>query len=157
MLYERVKMSDNSAEKEERNQGNSIEVDAPKRVIHFCDGSVEEFSDEEVDSCDAPITENTEVDPKTLSWGPWTYHMLSSLGSKTLAGLDVVGEKIAWGLGITSPKYYYEIEEYKKTQEENNKEQEEQAGWSEPTNTAQINLNDVATSQPKSKHVNTVE
>jgi hypothetical protein len=32
-------------------------------------------------------------------------------GTRFLAVCDTVGEKLAWWLGITSPKYYYEIQE----------------------------------------------
>jgi hypothetical protein len=32
-------------------------------------------------------------------------------GSRFLGVCDSVGEKLAWWLGITSPKYYYEIQE----------------------------------------------
>jgi hypothetical protein len=34
-----------------------------------------------------------------------------SSGSRFLSVCDTVGEKLAWWLGITSPKYYYEIQE----------------------------------------------
>lgn len=37
-----------------------IQIRAPKRVIHCSDGVIEEFSDEEVDSCDK---EASSVDP----------------------------------------------------------------------------------------------
>ena len=32
-------------------------------------------------------------------------------GSRFVSVCDAVGEKLAWWLGITSPKYYYEIQE----------------------------------------------
>ena len=39
-------------------------------------------------------------------------------GSGFLGYCDFFGEKLAWALGITSPKYYYEIEDFKRQQEE---------------------------------------
>merc|ERR1712025_1107063 len=55
-------------------------------------------------------------------------------GSSVLAACDYVGESLAGVLGITSPKYQYEIDEYKRTVQEEKeiREQEsaEMAGWS---------------------------
>ena len=51
------------------------------------------------------------IDPKTLSWLPWTFWMAGTVGSGFLATCDAAGERLAWWLGITSPKYFYEIQE----------------------------------------------
>ena len=75
------------------------------------------------------------LDPKTLTWLPWFWHMSWLSGSTLLSYCDHYGEKLAWFFGITSPKYYWEIEEFKKMQEEEKerkkKEKEENFGWSE--------------------------
>merc|ERR1712110_184215 len=57
------------------------------------------------------------------------------MGSGFLGYCDFLGEKLAWALGITSPKYYYEIEDFKRSQEEEKEKQERMgvevgAGWS---------------------------
>ena len=48
---------------------------------------------------------------------------------------DYLGEKLAWGLGITSPKYFYELEEYKRSkqrdEERKAKMEEQMKGWRE--------------------------
>jgi len=47
-----------------------------------------------------------------------------------LKACDYMGEKLAWWLGITKPKFLYEIEEYKrmkKEQEEREKEDQAEA------------------------------
>lgn len=57
-------------------------------------------------------------------------------GSKVLAACDYVGEKLAAALGITTPKYSYEIEQIKKMQKEREKAFEEEAhtgGWMQQT------------------------
>lgn len=57
-------------------------------------------------------------------------------GSKLLAACDFVGEKLAAALGITTPKYSYEIEQIKKIQKEREKAIEEEAstgGWMQQT------------------------
>lgn len=60
------------------------------------------------------------------------YHKAHKTGSTVLAGCDYVGETLAEFLGITTPKYSYEIEEFKKMQEEKAKiDLEESSGWSE--------------------------
>ena len=51
------------------------------------------------------------VDPRTLSWLPWAVWLAAATGGSFLAACDRAGEKLAWWLGITSPKYYYEIQE----------------------------------------------
>ena len=56
-------------------------------------------------------------------------------GSNILSYADYWGEKLAWFFGITSPKYYWELEEFKKmeAEEEDRKkaEKEETFGWTE--------------------------
>lgn len=54
-----------------------------------------------------------------------------------LAACDYVGEKIAGFLGITTPKYSYEIEHAKRMQQRQEKEREEEkdiGGWMQSTN-----------------------
>lgn len=60
---------------------------------------------------------------------PWIAHV----SSKALAACDYVGETLADFLGITAPKYQYEIEEAKRMKEEARAEKAaidlEMAGW----------------------------
>lgn len=49
-------------------------------------------------------------------------HKTCNLGSSVLAGCDYVGEGLASFLGITTPKYSFEIEEFKRMQAEQNAE-----------------------------------
>lgn len=51
---------------------------------------------------------------KEMDWNPWLMYKVSQFGKKILRGADQAGEKLADGLGITSPKYEYEINQYKK-------------------------------------------
>ena len=64
-----------------------------------------------------------------MTWMPWIGH----LSSKALAACDYVGESLADFLGITTPKYSYEIAEadrMKAEQEAEKKEADlEMAGW----------------------------
>merc|ERR1719225_186548 len=75
------------------------------------------------------------IDPKTLAWYPWIFHMSWLAGSNVLAYADYWGEKLAWFFGITSPKYYWELEEFKRMEaeeeERKKKEAEETFGWAE--------------------------
>lgn len=57
---------------------------------------------------------------------------ISKTGTTVLNGCDYVGEKLAAFLGITTPKYNYEIEQYKKIKQEQKqmeKEDLESASW----------------------------
>ena len=53
---------------------------------------------------------------------------------------DFFGEKLAWFFGITSPKYYYELEEYRREleaeEERAKKEDIEIRGWRETSSAA---------------------
>lgn len=64
-------------------------------------------------------------------------------GNKVLAACDFVGEKVAAVLGITTPKYNYEIEQFKKIQKEKERAVEEEkstGGWMQDTLSAQCKL-----------------
>lgn len=64
-------------------------------------------------------------------------------GNKVLAACNFVGEKVAAVLGITTPKYNYEIEQFKKIQKEKEKSVEEEksmGGWMQDTLSAQCKL-----------------
>lgn len=61
-------------------------------------------------------------------------------GNKVLAACDYVGEKVAAVLGITTPKYNYEFEQFKKIKKEREKAAEEEksmGGWMQETLSAQ--------------------
>ena len=73
------------------------------------------------------------MDPKTLAWVPWALYLAWMAGTSTLAVCDSIGERLAWWLGITSPKYYYEIQEAKRMKKEEEerlaRQDAEMAGW----------------------------
>ncbi|XP_014257340.1 uncharacterized protein LOC106671061 isoform X2 [Cimex lectularius] len=109
----------------------------PKRVLHFSDGTLEEFSTDEEDDVE-PCSQKksgsqvSSVNPATLTWMPWFIYQTVFVGNKTLAMCDFVGEYLASFFGITSPKYEYEIEHFKRMQaEENEKKKDdlELGGW----------------------------
>merc|ERR1712098_62785 len=66
-------------------------------------------------------------------WIPWLVYLAWIGATGTLRICDAAGEKLAWWLGITSPKYYYEIQEAKRMQKEEeerkNRQDAEMAGW----------------------------
>lgn len=72
-----------------------------------------------------------------LEWGPWMVHRALNTGNRVLTACDYVGEKISALLGITTPKYDYEIKQFKKMQDERSKQLEEEkvvGGWMQTTN-----------------------
>ncbi|KAK1128908.1 hypothetical protein K0M31_020044 [Melipona bicolor] len=106
----------------------------PKRVLHFSDGDLEEYSEDETDA--PPVnTTVTQVDPKTLDWLPWAWYQTTSIGSKVLDGCDYVGEWLAGFFGITAPKYQFEINEFYRLHalesEILRKQDLEMGGWNE--------------------------
>ncbi|KAG1700917.1 Protein FAM177A1 [Nymphon striatum] len=120
-----------------------------KRIVHFSDGVLEEYSTDE----EEPKTEKIKfLDPKTLAWIPYIWFHMSNLGSRTLTVCDYFGERLAWMLGITSPKFQYELDEAKRMAEEEETEKkiedEEYAGWREPSNSSE-NPSHIYVSEPR--------
>lgn len=65
-------------------------------------------------------------------------HRILNTGNRVLTACDYVGEKLTALLGITTPKYDYEIKQFKKMQDERTKQLEEEkvvGGWMQATNT----------------------
>ncbi|XP_017756100.1 PREDICTED: protein FAM177A1 [Eufriesea mexicana] len=106
----------------------------PKRVLHFSDGDLEEYSEDETDKPQVNEIVN-QIDPKTLTWFPWAWYQTTVLGSKVLDGCDYVGEWLANLFGITAPKYQFEIDEFYRLQnlenEISHKQDLEMGGWNE--------------------------
>ena len=111
----------------------------PKRILHFSDGILEEYSTDEEER-EETLKQEAEKDqsqavtnPSEMSWTPWFIYLVWLSATSTLRAADSLGEKLAWWLGITSPKYYYEIQEAKrmlKEEEERKKNMDaEMAGW----------------------------
>ncbi|XP_078050566.1 protein FAM177A1 isoform X3 [Augochlora pura] len=105
----------------------------PKRVLHFSDGDLVEYSEDETDSSEE-VTTVTQIDP-SLEWGPWAWYQTTSFGTRVLDGCDYVGEWLASFFGITSPKYEFEINEFYRLQalerETKHKQDLEMGGWNE--------------------------
>ncbi|CAG0883504.1 unnamed protein product [Darwinula stevensoni] len=103
----------------------------PKRVLHFRDGTMEEFSssDEEKEEGQSQASQKQLADLKKLSWMPWAWEVTLLAGYKALAVCDYLGETFASFLGITMPKYQFEIDEYNRLQEEAKEHELTNAGW----------------------------
>ena len=110
----------------------------PKRILHFSDGVLEEYSTDEDERAERQAREQREeqqqvVSTSDMTWLPWFVHLAWMTAAQGLAVCDSVGEKLAWWLGITSPKYYYEIQEAKRMMKEEQERKErmdaEMAGW----------------------------
>ncbi|XP_011171424.3 protein FAM177A1 [Solenopsis invicta] len=107
----------------------------PKRILHFSDGVMEEYSSE--DEVDTPKNNKTvsQIDTKNMNWLPWAWYQTTYLSSKMLDGCDYVGECLANFFGITAPKYQFEINEFYRLQalerEMAYKQDLEMGGWNE--------------------------
>lgn len=66
-----------------------------------------------------------------MKWGPWFAHKAINTGQTVLSACDYAGETLAYYLGITSPKYQFEIAEYERMRERKKQEseQKEREGW----------------------------
>lgn len=94
--------------KEGNNESQEVfHVRKPKRILHCSDGIYEEYSDEEEES----------QKPQEEKSFPW------NVAQKVVDALDYAGETLGELLNITTPKYSYEIEQFKKMEEERAKEE----------------------------------
>lgn len=123
----------------------------PKRLVYFSDGVLEEYSTDE-DELDGEISDTQPlVDPQTLPWVPYFGYLIWWLGSRTLAVCDYLGENLAWFLGITTPKFQYELDQYEKIvkEEEEFKKyiKSENAGWT--INDVEMETKSTVELQPK--------
>lgn len=108
---------------------SSSKQSAPRKVLHFSDGVLEECSSEEEEpTAAAPAA--TVVDPRTLPWVPFLMHWALQLGTQALAVCDYLGEHLANWFGITAPKYRYEIEHGGDS--EDDEELKQEPGWQRP-------------------------
>jgi len=82
-------------------------VKVPRRLIHCSDGILEEYSTDE-DESDAE-EEYQFPDPATLTWMGYAWYLTVKTAFGGLAVADYLGEKFAYWLGITSPKFEYEL------------------------------------------------
>lgn len=128
-----IALQENSNNDSEQN-GNAKAPRKPKRILHFSDGVLEEYSSEDDEPAAVTVTNQmSNVDPKTLNWMPWAWYQTTWISSKMLDGCDYMGEWLANFFGITTPKYQFEINEYyrlKALENEMTKQQDlEMGGW----------------------------
>ncbi|XP_061389973.1 uncharacterized protein LOC133325207 [Musca vetustissima] len=127
----------------------TLELQKSKRVLHFSDGTMEDFSDsdgeETVDTADM----NVNIDVNTLPTVPRIKYKVYQAGCKFLNGIDYVGGGLANFLGITSPKFMSEsdIEAVYKEQAEKEVEEESNSTWNNHNNNNEPNT--VITSYPR--------
>ncbi len=107
-------------------------------MIHCSDGVYEEYStdEEEIEAqrqAEEEKKKRAMIDPKSLPWSSRVLHYLWMAGSGSMYYFDSWGERLAWFFGITSPKYYWEMQEFKRMKEEEEerrkKEAENTSGW----------------------------
>ncbi|CAH4034580.1 unnamed protein product [Pieris brassicae] len=112
-----------------RDQVDVVIINKQMRVIHCCDGVEEEIEETMLDEINMSPNDVENIEPQTLSWGPWISYYTWKSGTKLLKVVDYAGETLADFFGITTPKYQIEINEYERIQEENKRLEEESAGW----------------------------
>ncbi|XP_073983030.1 protein FAM177A1 isoform X2 [Rhodnius prolixus] len=128
-----------SASEMSPSESQTKQTRVPKRILHFSDGTLEEFSSDEDDDIEPSCKKRTAsiinaINPATLAWIPWMIYQSSIAGNKALAICDFFGEYLANFFGITTPKYDYEIEYYKRMieEEKERKKQDLELGDWEP-------------------------
>ncbi|XP_013106504.1 protein FAM177A1 [Stomoxys calcitrans] len=90
---------------EECDNVTALELQKSKRILHFSDGILEEFSDSDEETVDAT---DMEIDVKSWPLVPRIKYQVYQAGCKFLNGIDYVGGGLANFLGITTPKFVSE-------------------------------------------------
>ncbi|GFN82900.1 protein fam177a1 [Plakobranchus ocellatus] len=106
---------DNATTSFEVELSTSTKSKVPKKILHFSDGILEEYSSDDSDDSEDIVVK---VDPSSLTWGPWCLYYMSGAARRTLSAADYCGERLASLLGITTPKYQYAINEHNRIQKE---------------------------------------
>ncbi|CAC5364522.1 unnamed protein product [Mytilus coruscus] len=122
----------------------------PRRILHFSDGILEEYStDEEDENPPQPV-----VDPKTLTWMPWVWYHVVTVSKKALSVADTCGEHLAWFFGITTPKYQYAIDEYYRLKEEEEREKKQEEKRRQRIEEEKLSHVEVDTKMPSNEQSN---
>lgn len=105
----------NNKESAKDGEQATIEIRKPKRILQCSDGIYEEYSEDEEEQKQPDLNQS------------WPAKTVKSI----VSALDYAGETLAEFLNITTPKYSYEIEQYKKDQEARAKEEaiERESCW----------------------------
>ncbi|XP_064403639.1 protein FAM177A1-like [Halichondria panicea] len=86
------------------------------------------MADESSDSSDSESThsepEVPEEPPKT--WLGYSWYLVRKMARGTWSTIHVVGDKLAWGLGITSPDWQYALDIHEDLLREAQEEQQEE-------------------------------
>ncbi|XP_050301459.1 protein FAM177A1-like [Anthonomus grandis grandis] len=125
----------------------------PKQILEFSDGVLEEYDTDDELIPDQAQQEQI-VDPATMTWGPWMLYKTWAAGASTLSVVDYAGEVLASFFGITTPRYYFELEEYKRRKALEEKEEEAKRGWGENKHDViEVELKSVDTGSAKVEEV----
>ncbi|XP_073832189.1 protein FAM177A1-like [Musca autumnalis] len=92
----------------ESDKVTTLELEKSKRILHFSDGTMEEFSDSDGEETVDIADMNVDIDVNGLPTVPRIKYKVYQAGCKFLNGIDYVGEGLANFLGITSPKFVSE-------------------------------------------------
>lgn len=84
-----------------------------------------------------------------MTWGPWLWYKAWAAGTSTLSVIDYMGESLASFFGITTPRYYFELEEYRRREELNKRDRDQAKGWSELQDIQLRGEDAVNTAQPQ--------
>jgi len=98
-------------------------VKVPRVRLHCSDGVYEEYSTDEEEETQDEIEKKAleqlyKTDTTSMPWLPYLMHRSKILGWRSLFACDFLGEKLAYFLGITSPKYESIMEDIKDEKEE---------------------------------------
>uniref|UniRef100_A0A1L8EB12 Uncharacterized protein n=1 Tax=Haematobia irritans TaxID=7368 RepID=A0A1L8EB12_HAEIR len=114
----------------------ALELQKCKRILHFSDGVMEEFSDTD----DEENVDCAELDVDVKSWPliPRIKYQFYQAGCKFLYGIDYVGEGLASFLGITTPKYFSESDINNTFQDNMYEEKDNNSNWAQSNNTSNM-------------------
>ncbi|CAF1055675.1 unnamed protein product [Adineta ricciae] len=132
----------------DNHQSNRIDV-----PLSQLDGPDQNDQDDELNEPQAMPAVEEQIDPTQLQWIPWVWYYTKLSAKKGYEACDAAGEKLAWFFGITKPKYYAELQEYERMDEE------EREAWRQSFQDVEQTdhiLDTIVTNPPQSSNIFTV-
>ncbi|XP_055845391.1 protein FAM177B [Episyrphus balteatus] len=119
----------NSRINNEENSRTVVNLQTPKKLLHFSDGVMEEYSDSE-DECDTVMKNSEEcVNVKDLQWAPYMRFKANKMGTKVLSGIDYVGGGLATFFGITASEAEIAAAKKRVPSKEYTDDEEQSSSW----------------------------
>ncbi|CAF1144331.1 unnamed protein product [Adineta steineri] len=135
------------------NPTSTVDISLSTMNKNYNDSESDDDDDSDLYEPQPITTTEQQIDPTQLQWMPWMWFYAKQSAKKSYEACDSAGEKLAWFFGITKPKYYSEIQEYERMDQEEREEWKQSFQDVEHKNDV---LDSIVTIPPSSTNVFTI-